>query len=726
MSYSAHPGHPLDEHLRSVAERAREFSSAFHSGEWGYLAGLWHDLGKFQAEFQRRLAGEKIAVEHSGAGAALAAEHRVLPIAFVIAGHHAGLANYVESLPDGPKPLKERLAENKALLENLLSVIPQWILHRKPLERPSFLQQPTPNDRLAKDIAKRRLEFWVRFLFSALTDADYLDTEAFLNPGIAKTRGGCLLPGELLPLLEADLVQKVGGLSAEQRRLPINLARNALAEACRRVAEWPSGLFSLTAPTGAGKTLAAMLFALKHAVRNSQRRVIVVLPYTSIIEQNAKVYRKVFGVRNIIEHHSNYDPGASDDTTRHQLATENWDAPIIITTTVQFFESLFANRSSRCRKLHNIANSVVILDEVQSLPPGVLLPVLDALKELAANYGCSIVLSTATPPALKERSALPQGLGSVREIVPDPSSLARQLKRVRYHWPANETTWEALADQIRGHPRALVVVHRRDDARLLATLLQKLRPDDPVFHLSALMCPAHRSEVLDRVREVLVSELPCLLVSTQLIEAGVDIDFPVLYRALAGLDSIVQAAGRCNREGRAVEGRVYVFRAPALPPQGVLRRGLEVMNTMLAANCTLDPSDPEVCLDYFREFYFANSLDEHEIQSARAELNFATVARDFRLIEDECTKSVIVPYGDADRRVNDVRRFVTREGLRSLQAYSVRIYPQAFLQLRQVGALDEVCDGLYAVAPVFAHLYDEKFGLMLSAGLTPDPAKLVI
>ncbi len=704
------------------------FSSAFDSGEWGYLAGLWHDLGKFQAEFQRRLAGENIAVQHSGAGAALAARRSpsLMPLAFVIAGHHAGLANYVESVPDGPKPLKERLAESQILLEKLLAVVPQRILDRRLPGPPSFLKQLTPNDRLAKDAAKRRLEFWVRFLFSALTDADYLDTEAFLDPAKANTRGGYLSLGELLPLLETELAQKAAGLSAEQRCLPINLARNALAEACRRAAEWPPGLFSLTAPTGAGKTLAAMLFALEHAMRNGQRRVIVVLPYTSIIEQNAKVYRKVFGAGNLIEHHSNYDPSASEDTTRHHLATENWAPPIIVTTTVQFFESLFANRSSRCRKLHNIANSVVVLDEVQTLPPGVLLPIVDALNELATNYGCSIVLSTATPPALEERSGLPQGLRNVRKIVPDPSSLARQLKRVRYHWPLDGTTWEALADRIRAHPRALVVVHRRDDARMLATLLQKLRPDDPVFHLSALMCPKHRSEVLDRVREVLASELPCLLVSTQLIEAGVDIDFPILYRALAGLDSIVQAAGRCNREGLAAEGRVYVFRAPTLPPQGVLRRGFDVMNTMLAANGALDPTDPEVCRDYFREFYFANSLDEHGIQSARAELNFATVAREFRLIEDECTKSVIVPYGDAERRVNDVRRFVTREGIRSLQPYSVRIYPQAFIQLRQAGALDEVCDGLYAVAPVFARLYDEKFGLTLNTELTPDPAKLVI
>ena len=665
-------------------------------------------------------------MEHSGAGAALADKRSLLPIAFPIAGHHAGLANFVESLPDGPKPLRERLAENQAILNSLLPIVPQQVLEATPPTRPSFLRQPVPNNRLAKDDAKRRMEFWIRFLFSALTDADYLDTEAFLDPERAKARGGFRSIGELLPLLELEIAQKAQRLSAEQQRFPINAARNAVAAACRQAADLPPGLFSLTAPTGAGKTLSAMLFAMQHAMRNGQRRVIVVLPYTSIIEQNAEVYRKVFGAGDLIEHHSNYDPSTSEDTTRYQLATENWDPPIVVTTTVQFFESLYANRSSRCRKLHNIANSVVILDEVQSLPPGVLLPILDGLNELSTNYGCSIVLSTATPPALAERAALPQGLRGVREIIADPSALAGQLKRVRYHWAERETTWEVLAGQICAHQRALAVVHRRDDARLLAALLHELRRGDPVFHLSALMCPAHRSEVLNRVREILASEQPCLLVSTQLIEAGVDIDFPVVYRALAGLDSIVQAAGRCNREGRAAEGSVYIFRATTQPPPGVLRKGYEVMKTMLAANEAIDPSDPEACRQYFDAFYFANSLDAHGIQAARAELNFATVAREFRLIEDDFTKPVVVPYGDAEKRLNDVRRFVTREGLRSLQPFSVRIYPEAFAQLHRAGALDEVCDGLHAISQVFAHLYDKDFGLTLNSNLTPDPAKLVI
>ena len=726
MIYYAHPGHLLVDHLYSVAEIARGFCSDFRSGEWGYLAGLWHDLGKFQVQFQRRLAGERIAVEHSGVGAALAARRRLTPIAFLIAGHHAGLANSVETLPGGPKPLKERVAENQALLDSLLSSIPQEVLDMKAPEGPAFLKELRISDRATGDDAKRRLEFWVRFMFSGLADADYLDTEAFLEPGKAKVRGGYQSLPLLWPLLEAELARKADGLSAADRALPINQARSAVAEACRAAAESPTGLFSLTAPTGAGKTLAAMLFALKHATHNGQRRVIVVLPYTSIIEQNANVYRAVFGWENLIEHHSNYDPPPTEDTTRYQLATENWEAPIIVTTTVQFFESLFANRPSRCRKLHNIVKSVVVLDEVQTLPPGVLLAVLDALNELVTSYGCSVLLSTATPPALAARPGLPQGLSNVREIIPDAGSLARRLKRVSYHWPISETTWVALAGRICSHPRALAVVHRRADARLLATLVRELRAEDPVFHLSALMCPAHRSAVLAEVREVLASDHPCRLVSTQLIEAGVDIDFPVLYRALAGLDSIVQAAGRCNREGSVAEGHVYVFRAPSLPPQGVLRRGFEVMNTMLAADAALDPSDPALCHDYFREFYFANSLDEHGIQPARAQLNFATVAKEFRIIEDECTKSVIVPYRDAQGRIDNVRRFVTREGIRSLQPYSVRIYPPSFAQLLQAGALDEICDGLFAIALPFAHLYDETLGLLLDTELTPNPASLVV
>jgi len=729
MVYFAHPGHPLLDHLNSVAGLAREFASAFASAEWGYLAGLWHDFGKFQHEFQRRLAGEKIAVEHSGAGAALAAQKAIHSLAFVIAGHHAGMANPVASLPDGPKPLRERVEENRELLGVLRNCVPEEILAHDAPPLPAFLQASSFAGRVARENAARQSEFWVRFLFSALTDADYLDTEAFLEPAKAVARRQSDSLASLLPKLESVLAAKTASISDGQRELPINRARTAVADACRRAWNSPPGLFSLTAPTGAGKTLAAMLFALGHARMHDQRRVIVVLPYTSIIEQNAQVYRSVFGDGNVIEHHCNYDPPPSELTTRNQLATENWDAPVIVTTTVQFFESLFSNRSSRCRKLHNIARSTVILDEVQSLPPGVLLPILDALNELASNYGCSIVLSTATPPALCERSGMPQGLRNVREIIPDPSSLAHNLKRVRYHWPANgDETWEHLAERISRHDRVLAVVHRREDARHLAILLKKLCPQeaDSVFHLSALMCPAHRSDVLARVREVLAAGQPCRLVSTQLIEAGVDIDFPVLYRALAGVDSIVQAAGRCNREGLVAEGEVFVFRAPTLPPQGVLRKGYEIMATFLSAQQSFDPSDPEASRDYFRKFYFASTLDQQGIQSARAGMNFATVARDFRIIEDGCTMPLVVPYGDALARLAGVRRMATKEGLRSLQPYTVRIYPQAAAQLRQAGALDEICEGLWATATPFTHLYDKQYGFVLNAELEPDPASLVI
>ena len=508
-------------------------------------------------------------------------------------------------------------------------------------------------------------------------------------------------------------------------------------------AESKPGLFSLTAPTGAGKTLASMLFAIRHAALHREehglRRVIVVLPYTSIIEQNAQVYRDVFGEQAVLEHHSNLDPEKEAErkgqeiTGTHALASENWDAPLIVTTTVQFFESLFANRTSRCRKLHNIAGSVIILDEVQSLPPEFLLTILDALKELTAHYGCTVVLSTATPPALVARPAFPAGLPDVIEIIPDRAQLSRGLRRVNFHWPKSQApeNWDALANRIAAHPRALAVVHLRNDARVLAEKLSFLCPDEPVYHLSAAMCAQHRGDILSKVHAVLSSQHPCRLVSTQLIEAGVDIDFPVLFRAMAGLDSIVQAAGRCNREGGPTRGEVHVFQPPLNRSPGVLRRGLETMRVLLAANGpNLDLSDPAICEEYFRAFYHLTVRDRHGIQADRAGLNFATVASRFRLIDDLCTASVVVHYGDSGDRLRRAEHpsRPLRERLRALQSFTVRIYPQALARLKAVGAVGEVFteSEIYRLLPPFYHLYNEKFGLILGSDILPDPSRYII
>ena len=722
--------HVLEDHLTSTAKLAEAFAAAFDSGEWAHLAGLWHDLGKYQPEFQQRLCGGK-SVEHSGAGAAHAiCQHGngALPVAFVIAGHHTGLANLISS-GSGPKPLRERLQENVALSQQLAGVAPTTILNRPLPPMPSFLAASSHPD------YKKRIELWIRFLFSALTDADYLDTERDLDPDRAARRSPPIDCGELLPLIEAAISKKSVGAAGSR----LQDARTMVVNACRNAAALPPGLFSLTAPTGSGKTLASMLFALHHAQANGLRRVIVVLPYTSIIEQNADVFREAFGDEAVIEHHSNLDPEeeatrlGEELTARHKLASENWDAPVIVTTTVQLFESLFANRTSRCRKLHNIAQSVIILDEVQSLPPGFLPTILDGLKQLAGHYGCTILLSTATPPALVERSAFRIGLPKVTEIIPDPDELARSLKRVRYRWPesAEPLSWDALAEQIARHHQALAVVHLRRDARTLVAKLVELRSDQHVHHLSATMCPKHRTHALNRVREALAQGEPCVLVSTQLIEAGVDIDFPVLFRALAGLDSIVQAAGRCNREGRLAAGEVHIFEALSAPPKGVLSHGLEVIRTLRAAHGeALDPDSPHCSQEYFRAFYAITARDANGIEAEREQLNFSNVASTFRLIEDDCVASIVVPYDGVEERLGKLNDpgYPTRKAMRALQPYVVRVYPQIHARLLKDGAIREVMpdSGLYQLLPPFHHLYDVRCGLLVDGDAVANPTGLIV
>lgn len=469
---------PLPNHLGNAADLAGCFAGAFGSSDWGQLAGLWHDIGKYREAFQRKLRGEALSVEHSGAGAVLARERDEklgLFLAIAIAGHHSGLANAV-STEGGPKPLKQRLRENIPVLEAIRSDLPNEIVERPVPDWPDFLAG-TRKNRAEIRTARRRRAFWTRFLFSALVDADRLDSEAFANPAIAASRSRYADICDLQNRFETYLDDKVESLSREERESEVNKARSEVLHACRSAAEAAPGIFSLTVPTGGGKTLSSMSFALRHARRYSLRRVIVVIPYTSIIEQNAEEYRGALGAENVIEHHSNLDPEtregryADDLVRRHELACENWDAPVIVTTTVQFFESLFSNHSSRCRKLHNIAQSVVILDEVQTLPEQFLVPIIDALNQLVSNYGCSVVLSTATPPALTARDSFPAGLNNVRPIVREPATLFQRLARVTYSWPDGDdepTDWDELAAELADEPQVLAVVHRRKDARELA------------------------------------------------------------------------------------------------------------------------------------------------------------------------------------------------------------------------------------------------------------------
>lgn len=735
---------PLDEHLHGVASLSEKFAAKFKSKQWGYISGLWHDLGKYQNKFQKRIQGENIAVEHAGVGARLAYEkwgNNAIPIAMAIAGHHTGLPNLQTTETGLAPPLLQRLQKNKNALQNCTPAIPQDIINH---DLPGFPDALAGHAHLHKDDQNNLLymrEMWVRFLFSCVVDADRLDTACFCAPEREKKRGGYDDIETLRHRCDQYIDQKIAGLSDTEKNLPINLARQKILRQCREAALARQGLFSLTVPTGGGKTLSGMSFALNHAVENDLQRVIVVIPYTSIIEQNALVYQNCMGAENVLEHHTNLDPKqelrkkGDEITEKHGLASENWDAPVVVTTTVQFFESLFAARPAKTRKLHNISQSVIILDEVQALPPGLLNPILDGLKQLRDFYNCSIVLSTATLPALSARPGFDQGLPEVKPIIEENQTLSKALQRVEIHWPdkPDPLGLEELATELNDYNQVLCVVNKRKDARELAEMLEQ-KTDEPVFHLSALMCPAHRLSIIEQIRQTLQqNEQICRVISTQLIEAGVDLDFPVVYRAMAGLDSIIQAAGRCNREGKIRRGKVVVFKSTSKPPPGVPAKAVDIMKGMLREFDTqLDPDDPEINEHYFKKLYFNSHKDVKNIQANRREFNFATVGRDFKLIEDGYTFPVIVPWKDAENRLARLREAISydlpfKDHLRALQPYTVNIYQHSFKKLNQAGALEEIVEGIFALSNTHKYLYDSKFGLVMGDEAPPaDPESLIV
>jgi len=674
--------HPLQKHLQKVAQLAKRFAGRYGS-LFAEYAGLSHDLGKFQEAFQKYIRNasgfekENAHLEdvestklrkipHSTAGAKYAVEH-LNPffghlLAYLIAGHHAGLADWYDK-----GSLKHRLQQADNELEaSLLG------LAESGLPKDFF---PLSDDDLMRDFfafwedgAKlEEVHIWLRFLFSCLVDADFLDTEAFMN-GYA----------------DADTAQAAGlrpkfpGLDELHRRYEqymaqlheksdkdsfLNQKRHAILQQCFSAAETDHTLFSLTVPTGGGKTLASLGFALKHALKFGKKRIIYAIPFTSIIEQNADVFRKALGDDVVLEHHSNLEVKEDKETAKTRLATENWDAPLIVTTNVQLFESLFAAKTSRCRKIHNIADSVVILDEAQQLPRDFQKPITDMMRVLAHDYGVTFVLCTATQPELGKNidafgRTILEGLPDVREIVADKIALSEKLRRVRIKMPppnGDTQSWQEIADEIAAHPCVLAVVNTRKHAQKLFAAL----PSDGIkLHLSANMCATHRSEVIALVRRYLALyragslHKPLWLVSTQLIEAGVDLDFPCVYRAMAGLDSIAQAAGRCNREGKLSFGEVVVFRAEEGAPNGSLKQGQDITEEMLKAGLLGDPLSPSAFAEYFRRFNGKGDVDKHDIarlltvESSNENplaIKFRTAAERFRLIDNQGV-ALIVPF----------------------------------------------------------------------------------
>jgi CRISPR-associated endonuclease/helicase Cas3 len=714
----------VEQHARDVAELAARLAAAFGGADWARVAGLWHDLGKFHPEFQAyirkvtgydptaHLEGAPGRVDHSTLGAVHALDvmgdvGRV--VAYVVAGHHAGLPDY-ESAEEGGATLVQRVKANRHRLAPVLG-------------------EAVPDDIRAPDTPSSRPPggspaLWIRMLFSALVDADFLDTEEFLEPARGAERGAYPSLAEIRARFDAFMREKADQVRAKGPLSDVNRARADVLRQCREKATCPPGLFSLTVPTGGGKTLSSLAWALEHALVHGKRRVIYVIPYTSIIEQTADVFRKAVGDA-VVEHHSNLEP--ERETIRSRVTSENWDAPLVVTTGVQFWESLFAARTSRARKLHNVVDSVVVLDEAQTLPPAFLLPVLDAMRDLQAHYGVSFLLCTATQPALEARKGFDwsfPGLTGVTEIVDDAEHLHETLKRVELDVPSDLRTprdYPELADEIAAEDSVLCIVNRRDDARELFRHL----PRESRVHLSALMCGKHRSRTLRRIRRCLAAGHPIHVVSTQLVEAGVDLDFPVVYRALAGLDSIAQAAGRCNREGlrkdaegNPLRGRVVVFVPPRGAPRGLLKIAEEGGRQSLEQRHA-DPLSPRRFRDYFEGLYWklGSRLDERGIlplldHGGQLMIRFRTAAEKFRLIDD-AQLPVLVRHRNHDLllRLDTLRAKrwePDRRTRRELQRFVVGIPRRLHKELAASGKIAEWFPGVWV--QVASGMYDPHVG----------------
>lgn len=685
----------IRDHLTGTAQRAAQFAQAFHGEQQARLCGLCHDAGKYSAAFQQRIRGAALRVDHATAGAKeLNAAYPGFGylLAYCVAGHHGGL-------PQGGDARTETEADSSLAGRLKRSVAPYDAFFRE-MGQPELPSAPPALRTLGK--GGFSVSMYVRMLYSCLVDADFLDTEAFMRPDLPE-RGAF----DSLDVLLERLNRHLASFRPDR---PINQKRSEILSDCRAAAAHAPGLFSLTVPTGGGKTLSSLAFALEHAQRHGLERVIYVIPYTTIIEQNAQAFAQALGRTNVLEHHAGFDFEDSEDHPNPlKLASENWDAPLIVTTNVQFFESLFAHKPSRCRKLHSLARSVIVLDEAQMLPTDYLLPCVRALSELVINYASTVVLMSATQPALAPY--FPNGLAP-HEITRDAASLYRFFRRTRIV-PRGVLSDEALALELREAPQALAIVNTRAHAKALFEALN----DPDAFHLSTDLCPAHRRRLISEIRARLQSGQPCRVISTQLIEAGVDVDFPVVYRALTGVDSLVQSAGRCNREGRVPLREVYAFepeRDWRLPH--ALKRPIEVTRGVFRRH--EDVLSPEAIRDYFGELYRALGAGGLDVKDVVADLeagyrmlnfNFPDVARRFKLIEED-TRPVVIPYDDAARTL--IAR-LRREGpsralLRQLQPYSVSVRSYKFQALAEASALEAIGEGGVLLEEA---LYDLRLGL---------------
>lgn len=707
----------LTEHSSQVANLAASFAKQFDSENWLLAAGFLHDIGKARETFQNYLLSHSLydgdeydgrERRHSGAGAALAKKEFNFPgliLAYIIAGHHAGLPDYIAGLNPGGSLVK-RLEIEAAILNE--TKVKKWINQNNKFWKNIKLLPP-------RKFQEKNMHLWIRMMFSCLVDADRLDAETFSDTNKSIVRKKQAKLADLAKCFFQELNKKLATVDDHA----LNRTRAEIRKNCEAAAMDAPGLFSLTVPTGGGKTLSGTAFAFKHALQYNKRRIIYVIPYTSIIEQTAEVLRSFVGKDNVLEHHSSTN--IEKETLQTQLAAENWDAPIIVTTNVQFFESLYSYRPGSCRKLHNIVNSIIILDEAQLLPPELLYPCTEVLQQLVEYFSCSILLSTATQPGF-------ENLSNVREIIPDPTQLYAALQRTKIEIPVDRQkkySWEKLAEELSEHERVLCIVNTRRDCKDLYALMP-----EGTYHLSASMCPAHRLKIINIIKNKLQEGVtPLRVISTQLVEAGVDIDFPVVYRAFTGLSSIVQSAGRCNREGKLPElGFVKVFMPPKASPPGILRKTEDVMHSLLAAQVNTDSLESYKL--FFQKFYSSINKDGKEFkiwleQDARKmQIQFREASAAFKIIDDKATVSVIVLYDESEKLIAELKTLIdlekpTRLINRKLQRYTVSIPRPIALAMLIQGLIREIAPEIFVQS--LPSQYSEDCGFDLySVDIDPE------
>jgi CRISPR-associated endonuclease/helicase Cas3 len=693
---------PLVEHLQNAAERASTHARVFDKEELAYICGMLHDVGKYSTEFQNRIKNDGELCDHSTAGAKVLKQFNEAIgklLGYVITGHHSGLLN------GGGWGAT---SNDKSLYGRLKKEVPDYS---------SFADEVNTNrlpgiGKLAQQILSTKpfhehdrgycFSFLIRMIFSCLVDADFLDTEEFMKYGTIERGIECSFAS-----LEEIIIQHTNTFVIDSY---IKEKRKHILNQCLEKAKGSSGVYKLTVPTGGGKTISSMAFALRHIRFSPQlRRIIYVIPFTSIIEQNAKVFSDIFGEKYILEHHSNFDFNDKDDKVIDikKLATENWDMPIIVTTNVQFFESIYSNKSSKLRKLHNIANSVIILDEVQMLPAEYLIPCVKALEEMVHNYNCTVVLCSATQPEVER--FMSEKI-KAREICSDIEELYNSFNKTRIRFIGNKKIND-LTGMLQDVEQCLVIVNTKKQAKKLYEKLEEARGGEEIFHLSTYMCPIHRHSTIEEIKQRLKDGRKCIVVSTSLIEAGVDVDFPVVYRAMCGLDSIIQAAGRCNRERKCDYAYVYVFdfeeeeyKVSKSSAYGNYLGQRQSITKIIALQYE-DVTTPEAIKEYFDRL-FANAdkseLDKKNIVNRLNQgydvstpkdfiFDFEDIAHDFKMIDDD-TCSVMIEYDDeAIRKIKELEYgSFSKANLRTLQKYTVNLNKYEYNKLKEIKAIKEI------------------------------------